>query len=189
MAERDRARAVAAVLVNWNGFEDSVGALESLQRASPRPGFVILVDNGSTDGSPARLAQWARCRGISPAVFTPQEIGRQGNPAPAPWPEGLALILNPRNSGFGAGVNLGARLAAGLDGTRYLLLLNNDATVEPGFLAPLLAELEDPEVGAATGLIYQADRPESPGTEAGNSICSVLWGFTTPAARRQSPEM
>jgi GT2 family glycosyltransferase len=67
----------------------------------------------------------------------------------------MALVMNPENSGFGAGVNLGIRAAAAIERPQYVLLLNNDATVAPDFLPPLLEELSDPAVAAATGLIYR----------------------------------
>jgi GT2 family glycosyltransferase len=160
MPETDRVQDVAAILVNWNGFEDSIAALESLRSASPTPGFVVVVDNGSTDGSAERIASWARARGLACTVLDRADQPEERNCNHVrPWPCGLTLVMNPRNSGFGAGVNLGARVAIARYRPRYLLLLNNDATVAPDFLTPLLAELADPLVAAATGLIYYMDRP------------------------------
>ncbi|MGI9022002.1 MAG: glycosyltransferase, partial [Acidimicrobiales bacterium] len=51
------------------------------------------------------------------------------------------------NRGFAGGCNLGIAALGAVD---YVALLNNDATVEPGWLEPLVAALEaDPSVGAA----------------------------------------
>lgn len=144
------------MVVNWNGFPDSVAALESLQRASPGPDLVVVVDNGSTDGSGRKLAAWAEEQGIRCAVLTPGDPIQSHRPTVPRWPRGMALVLNPQNSGFGAGVNLGIRAAAAIRRPHYVLLLNNDATVAPDFLPPLLEELSDPAVAAATGLIYHA---------------------------------
>jgi hypothetical protein len=159
MPEAEQAQGVAAILVNWNGFEDSIAALQSLQSARPAPGLVVVVDNGSTDGSAQRIACWARARGLSCTLVHPTDQPAGSHHDVRPWPAGIVLVTNPRNSGFGAGVNLGIRVATTLHPLSYILLLNNDATVAPDFLSPLLRELADPQVAAATGLIYYADRP------------------------------
>ena len=59
--------------------------------------------------------------------------------------EGLTVVESSENRGFGAGVNLGARGMV----EDVLVLLNNDAVAEPGFLEALLAPLGDPPSAAA----------------------------------------
>ena len=43
--------AIGVVVVNWNGWRDTIACLESLARATPRPECAVVVDNGSTDDS------------------------------------------------------------------------------------------------------------------------------------------
>ena len=77
----------------------------------------------------------------------------------------IVLVYSAVNAGFSGGNNLAARFARG----RFLLLLNDDSLVEPGFIDRLLRVVEgDPAIAAAGGKILSAD-----GTlqEAG----SVLW--------------
>jgi N-acetylglucosaminyl-diphospho-decaprenol L-rhamnosyltransferase len=89
---------------------------------------VVVVDNGSTDGS---VDDWG-----------------------ARWP-GVRLVQNGANLGFAGGVNAGLTDLAGVDA---VALVNSDAFVEPGWLAPLVAALEeDPEVGAAAPKIVFAE--------------------------------
>jgi GT2 family glycosyltransferase len=89
----------------------------------------VLVDNGSTDGVAARVAAEL------PAV---------------------RVIDAGANLGFGGGCNLALADLAGVD---YVALVNNDARVDPGWLAPLVDALEaDPLVGAANPKILFADR-------------------------------
>ena len=78
---------------------------------------------------------------------------------------GARVVRNPRNLGFGPGNNQGAAMARG----RYLLLLNSDAWVRPGWLEPLIDVLDaDPGVAAvAPKLLYPDGRLQ----EAG----SILW--------------
>ena len=81
--------------------------------------------------------------------------------------EGLTVVESSENRGFGAGVNLGARGMV----EDVLVLLNNDAVAEPGFLEALLAPLGDPPSAAApaatTARILLAGRwkPAAPGQQ------------------------
>jgi GT2 family glycosyltransferase len=79
--------------------------------------------------------------------------------------EGARILRNPTNFGFGPGNNQGAAMARG----RYLLLLNSDAWVRPGWLEPLIAVADaDPSVAAvAPKLLYPDGRLQ----EAG----SIVW--------------
>src|SRR5690606_920497 len=51
--------AVAVVIVNWNGWRDTVECLESLFRGELVPDLVIVCDNESSDGSMERIREWA----------------------------------------------------------------------------------------------------------------------------------
>lgn len=78
---------------------------------------------------------------------------------------GATVLRNPRNFGFGPANNQGAAMARG----KYLLLLNSDAWVRPGWLEPLL-EVADADRGIAAvapKLLYPDGRLQ----EAG----SILW--------------
>ena len=88
-----------------------------------------MVDNGSADGVAARVR--------------------------AEHPE-VTVIDAGGNLGFGGGCNLAL---ADLDGVDYVALVNNDAQVDPGWLAPLVERLDaDSSVGAACPKILFADR-------------------------------
>jgi GT2 family glycosyltransferase len=72
------------------------------------------------------------------------------------YPE-IELICSPENLGFAGGNNLGIRKAGG----KYILLLNNDTEVDPGFLEPLVAKLEsDSNIGAVSPKIRFFHSPE-----------------------------
>jgi GT2 family glycosyltransferase len=51
---------VAIIALNWNGWQDTIECLESLQRLIYPNYQVIVVDNGSTDGSMEKIKDWAR---------------------------------------------------------------------------------------------------------------------------------
>jgi GT2 family glycosyltransferase/glycosyltransferase involved in cell wall biosynthesis len=77
---------------------------------------------------------------------------------------GVTIVRSGVNRGFAGGSNLGARHARGV----YLVLLNDDAEPQPGWLAPLVEAAEVPGVGAVGGRVLLSD-----GTlqEAG----SIIW--------------
>ncbi|MCZ7589595.1 MAG: glycosyltransferase family 2 protein [Gaiella sp.] len=119
---------VTAVVLSWNGREDTLACLESLAAATYPRLSVVVVDNASTDGAPGAVA------GEFPDV---------------------RLIALDENRGFAGGVDVG--LTAALeDGADSVLLLNNDATVEPGFLEPLVTAAAADGVGAACAQILDA---------------------------------
>ena len=97
----------------------------------------------------------------------------------------VTLLSLKANEGFGAACNRGAAAASG----RYLVFLNPDSQVEPGWLEPLRRTLEeDPTVGAASPKIVLLDRPEminACGNDvhvAGFPSCH-LWGVAAEAVR------
>ncbi len=121
---------LSAVIANWNGRRYLPECLDALLPQLPAGAEVLLVDNGSTDGS----AAWVR----------------------AAYPS-VRLIALRENLGFAGGVNAGLRAARG----ELLLLLNNDAFIEPGCIAALCELLwQRPEFGAAGAVLTFAHQPE-----------------------------
>jgi GT2 family glycosyltransferase len=122
---------VAVIVLNWNGRDDSIACLESLEKLA-YPNFeALLVDNGSVDGSVAAIRRrFAR----------------------------LEIIETGRNLGFAEGNNVGIRIA--LDrGADYVLLLNNDTIVHPALLDELVAAAERCPEGGIFGakILYHAE--------------------------------
>ena len=121
---------LSVIVVCWNGLRHLPDCLAALLPQLPGEAEVVLVDNGSTDGT----ATWAR----------------DTHPA-------IRLVELPHNLGFAGGVNAGLRAARG----QLLLLLNDDAFAEPGFVAALLDVMaRQPEIGAASAVLLFAHRPE-----------------------------
>jgi GT2 family glycosyltransferase len=69
---------------------------------------------------------------------------------------GVTVVGDGSNVGFSAGCNVGAEAARG----DYLTLINGDAIVEPGTIARLVEELNDPTVGIAAAAVRMAQSPE-----------------------------
>ena len=123
---------VVIVVLNWNGRDDTVACLESLRGLRYRDARVLIVDNGSTDDSVAALNDR--------------------------FPD-LRCLQTGSNLGFAEGNNIGIRFALA-EGADYVLLLNNDATVEPDALDRLVEAAESrPDVGIVGPKIYYAGEP------------------------------
>src|SRR5947209_4353804 len=107
------------VIVSYNGRELLTPCLEeTLTQAAEADAEVVLVDNGSTDGTAEYI------RGRFPSVV---------------------VVCSSHNVGFAEGCNIGARAA----GSDRIVLLNNDAVPDPGWLRELLAALEPVDVAVA----------------------------------------
>ena len=105
---------ISIIVVTYNKLEYTRMCLESLVRNTDYPNYeIILVDNGSKDGSVEVLREF-------------REQHQQ-----------VMLIENARNLGFAMANNMGAKAASG----EYLVLLNNDTLVTPGWLLGLLVHL------------------------------------------------
>lgn len=104
---------VGIVISNYNGWQDTVQCLQSLERQTCRDFEIILLDDASTNDSVARLREH-----LPPnTVFLPQQ----------------------QNQGFAAVNNIGMRRALA-DGCDWALLLNNDTVAAPDFLETLLRQ-------------------------------------------------
>lgn len=126
-----RAPRVAVVVVNWNGGALLARCLAALAAQHRRADRVLVIDNASTDASAEGLER----------VYPGVEVLRQ-----------------PRNLGYAAANNAGARVAADCD---WLALVNPDAFPEPGWLAALLAAAaRHPDVAALGSRLLQAAHPE-----------------------------
>jgi GT2 family glycosyltransferase len=122
---------VAVVIVNLNGGELLVRALDALAAQTLAPARVIVVDNASTDGSADRLEERL---------------------------PGTEVIRLRENVGFAAGNNIGVAAA---DDCEWVALLNPDAFPEPRWLATLLAAAEaNPEFTFFGSRLLRAGAPE-----------------------------
>jgi len=125
------------IMLTWNQLEFTQACLESLALNTPEPYQLIMVDNGSSDGT----VQWLR-----------EQAGADSR---------IIVIENSTNRGFAAGCNQGISVAQG----EFILLLNNDTVVTPGWLSGMRelfdrypdAGIVGPMTNSASGIQVVAD--------------------------------
>jgi GT2 family glycosyltransferase len=128
-AHGQAAARVTAIVLNYDGRELLEAVLPSLFAQDYRDFRVLVVDNGSRDGSAAMVRER--------------------------WPTVQVLEL-PDNVGVAAALNRGVRCAAG---SQYVALLNNDLELDPGWLGRLVGTLEEyPGAASATGKMLNFHR-------------------------------
>jgi len=127
----------SVIILNWNGRHLLEECLESVLSQTFDDYETIVVDNGSTDGSVDFLNEG--------------------------WGGKIRILSLPSNAGFAGGNNAGIRAARG----RYVVLLNNDTAVDPGWLAAQhRAVSRRPEAGMFTPKIlnyYRRDEIDNTG--------------------------
>ena len=123
---------IAIIIVNFNGWKDTIECIHSIEEVSYKSFEVIVVDNASSDESVDKLK----------ALISETPVA-------------ITLIEEKENRGFSAGNNVGI-LYAMKRNFDYYLMLNNDTLVDKEFLDELLKPFELDEVGASIGQIYYA---------------------------------
>ncbi|MFC6765370.1 glycosyltransferase family 2 protein [Natrinema soli] len=123
---------VYGIVLNWNGYEDTVSCLDSLRQMKYDNFRIVVVDNGSEDGSGSRLDNEY---------------------------QNVDVLFNRENRGFAGGMNTGIRFAID-SGADYVWVLNNDTVVPSDsnpvshLIAPLM---ERPDIGITSPVILKHD--------------------------------
>lgn len=134
------------VIPNYNGMAYLEKCLSSIvEDAKSHPARILVVDNGSADGS-CELAEGTA---------------------------GVEVVRMGKNTGFCRAVNAGIQASD----TPYVILLNNDLTIESGFIKAMEAALDnDPKAfsaGAQMRMMKAPDRMDN----AGDYYCALGWAY------------
>lgn len=127
--------AVGIVIPVWNALAYTLACLESLTHLSYPSFEIVIIDNGSTDGSSETI------RARYPSV---------------------TVIRNETNRGFAHACNQGLQHVFG-KGAEFAMLLNNDTLIAPDMLTNLVSTARSyPNTGIFGPKICYADRPDVP---------------------------
>lgn len=137
---------VSIILLNWNGYEDTLEALESLYQINYPNYNVIVADNNSTNDSIEKIKEYALGnirveteytkyvdnKPIKLTIVNEGEYSEIDNTSDENEKK-LLLIKNNENYGFAKGNNIAIDYTIKYDNPDYILLLNNDTIVDPNF--------------------------------------------------------
>jgi GT2 family glycosyltransferase len=143
------------IVVNYNGWRDTIECLESVL-ASDAPRIEVLIcENGSTDGSLERLVEWEK-------------------KARSTHGEKVRIIDCRANLGFAGANNVGLRYVLTRESDAHVLLLNNDAVVSPTAIREMQMLAESSEtIGAVGCTILQYHAPELIETLGGATLSRI----------------
>lgn len=169
---------VDIIILNWNGWQDTLECLESLYQNNYDNYKVIVVDNASEDDSLQKIREY--CQGeleISSNLVKYQSkskplnfieiVGDEVDKSLSIVDGELFIIKNMENQGFAKGNNTGMKFASSNFDPDYFLLLNNDTVVDHSFLVELVNTAESHEnigfVGPKTYLYNDVNRLQAAG--------------------------
>lgn len=154
------------VVVNWNGWKDTIFCLHSLFAVSENCIEIILCDNGSSDDSFVRLTDWVMSQG--------GVVGRSnramGGDVHAIHFEGnfsdalksIHLLRLPKNFGYAGAINRCISWGQKVLMARDFWILNNDVRVDPQALSALASATRSaPDIGLCGSVLLDWDNPES----------------------------
>jgi GT2 family glycosyltransferase len=145
---------VLIVVLNWNGAEDTVQSVRSLQAQSFKDMQILIIDNGSKLNDHEKLL-------------------------PLEAEANVTVLRNEKNLGFAGGVNLGIKHAI-KNNFEYVALFNNDAVADKNWLQNLISGFTvHKDISAVTGLLLHEDGKTIDSTGDYYSI----WGMPFPRSR------
>lgn len=154
---------VTIILLNYNGWKDTIECLESLLKQTTKEWHAVVADNGSQDDSVEQLEQWIASRHAE---------------------EQIQLLPLGTNYGFAKGNNVAIE-AVKKQHSDYYWILNNDTVVEPDCLEQLVLYMEKhTDVTAITPAIRLYDQPDYLWNAGGSLVFGGrrYYGASQPAA-------
>jgi GT2 family glycosyltransferase len=174
--ENEQFPLVYIILVNWNGWRNTIECLESVFRNDYPNYRVIVCDNDSTDHSIEKIKDWAKgflavvgpagkelLHLVNPPVVKPivcMEYEKCSAETGGASDAALVLIRTGGNLGFAGGNNVGMRYALARDDFKYVWLLNNDTVIKPDALVHMVKRMRDiPDAGICGSTLLYYDEP------------------------------
>jgi len=170
------------ILLNYNGWRDTIECLESVLKNDYKNYQIIVVDNDSPNNSMDYIINWAEGRQevlydensqlkhlsqpfkkkpLDYVFYTKREAlngGDKGKESNLNNP--VILIQAGENGGFAAGNNIGIKYALSKDDFQYVWLLNNDTVIEKSSLSLLVSHASKKGLGISGSALIYYDNPK-----------------------------
>ncbi len=198
---------VSVIVLNWNGWLDTVECLESLLRSDYGNFNIIVCDNDSVDGSFQRLMEWAD--GSLTINTTTDDANGAWSYHPVPKPiravvydlttdthapflnsdTKIIFIQTGSNLGYAGGNNAGIRYAQKYSDAKYLWILNNDTVVDPEAMRWMVEYASrDHRIGNIGATLLQYYNPDTVQALAGGTLFPMI-GLDSQFGRGRSRPM
>ena len=129
---------VYIVILNWNGYKDTIECLKSIEDSFYKETKIIIVDNNSFDDSLNQIESFSKKSNLD-----------------------IHVIANDENSGFSKGCNIGIDYALSNSDCNYVWLLNNDTEIEKNTIFEMVSFLnKNPDYQVITPQINYYDSKE-----------------------------
>jgi len=167
---------VSVIISNWNGWKDTIEALESLYKIDYPNYEVIVVDNASKDGSIKKIKDWAKGKikvkskffvfdiknkPIKYLEYTKKELDKgaylikKKKLDKLKSNKKLFILKNDKNNSWSGANNLAMKQVLKEKKSKYIFLFNNDAVIDKDALTELVKVIEsNKKIGIVGGKIY-----------------------------------
>ena len=159
---------IAIIILNWNGYKDTIECIKSLYKTENTPFIVVIADNGSTDNSVSETLKFLSTNNIKHYIISEGESIKGSL-----MHQDVVLYSLKQNYGFAKGNNLALKLVADQK-VDYFWILNNDTEVKSQSLRLLYQFMNNHnDYIACTPLIrYYYDK-----NKIWNCGGKLFWGF------------
>ncbi len=169
------------ILLNYNGWEDTLECLESVLKNGYENYQVIVVDNASPNKSMQHIINWAEgkqgvvidetsqlqylsqpleLKPLPYVLYTKDEASKGGDPEKELVQNNpMVLIQAGKNKGFAAGNNIGIKYALIKNDFNYIWLLNNDTVIEKDTLSDLIEYAEKNKIDICGSVLKDYEDP------------------------------
>lgn len=189
---------VCVIILNYNGWADTLECLESLLLSTYHNFQIVVVDNASTDNSLSYFQKWAAGRlsvlantdsplqgfsrppfakPLSFVVYTEPELAKNGFDE-GREPAEIIFIKAKRNQGYAAGNNIGLKWALQAGMFSFFWILNNDTVVPSETLRRLLSYAESSQTAITGVLLRNYSIPQEVQSYGGH--VNKFWGTSRP---------
>ncbi len=173
---------VYIILLNYNGWKDTIECLESVLKSDYHNYQIIVVDNYSADHSMEHIIRWTEgkqgvlydsnsmlqylsqpneAKPLDYVFYTKDEALNGGDrEKEEKYRNPLIFIRAGKNRGFAAGNNIGIQYALIKDDFEYVWLLNNDTVIKKETLSTLVQCAKDTHAGISGSTLMYYDEPE-----------------------------
>jgi GT2 family glycosyltransferase len=150
----DAKNKIIIIILNWNGWEDTIECLESVYQINYPNYEVILVDNNSQDDSIKKIREHfsnktnlkSQIKDLNIKLLEYEEKTFNSiNRDEKRLDQKLIILKNSKNYGYAKGNNIGMKIALKIFYPDYILLLNNDTIVDKNFLKELINATKNQE--------------------------------------------